>query len=355
MKKPTVVYHGDIAYYDFGEGHPIRGDRFPQYLKLLKSKGLFKDGTLNLVEPDAATDEDLLLVHSTEYVSKVKQLADKNELLAEDTPLSPNILRGVMRIVGASLKAGELVVTGEASLAQGVGGGLHHAGRDFGEGFCVFNDVAVCAKALLERHGLERVMIFDSDAHTGHGTMQIFYDEPRVLYVSSHQDPTNLYPNTGFVDQIGEGAGKGYTANVPLPVGADDECMRLVLSRVFSPLLKQFKPEVLIRCGGADPHWRDEIGNLGLTYEGLWSIGKAVREASKAQGCGVVDLLCSGYAPGREEKVLYSIFAGELGFEPPYKDNKPKNKDATKLLEQTSNVIDALATKLSGYWDLNRG
>ena len=142
-----------------------------------------------------------------------------------------------------------MVVNGEASLVQAVGGGLHHAGRDFGEGFCVFNDVAVCAKALLERYGLKRVMIFDSDAHTGHGTMQIFYDEPRVLYLSSHQDPTNLYPNTGFVDQIGEGAGEGFTVNVPLPVGADDECMRLVLGRVFLPLLEQLKPEVLIRCG----------------------------------------------------------------------------------------------------------
>jgi acetoin utilization protein AcuC len=355
VKSTPVVYHGDISYYDFGEGHPVRGNRFPRYMKLLKSKGLFSDGTLHLVEPGPATDEDLLLVHSAEYISKVKRLAEKNELLEVDTPLSPNILRGVMRIVGASLKAGEIIVNGKASLAQGVGGGLHHSGRDWGEGFCVFNDVAVCAKALIERHALERVMIFDSDAHTGHGTMQIFYDEPRVLYLSSHQDPTNLYPNTGFVDQIGEGAGKGYTVNVPLPVGADDECMRLVLSRVFRPLLDQFKPEVLIRCGGADPHWRDEIGNLGLTYEGLWSIGKAVREASKALGCGVVDLLCSGYAPGREEKVLYSIFAGELGYEPPYVDNKPKNKDATKLLEKTSNIIDVLAAKLSDYWDLNHG
>lgn len=354
MKKTTIVYHGDISYYDFGEGHAVRGNRFPRYLRLLKSKGLFEDETLNLVEPEAATDEDLLLVHSAEYITKVKRLADDNGILAEDTPLSPNILKGVMRIVGASLKAGEIVVNGEANSAQGVGGGLHHAGRDFGEGYCVFNDVAVCAKALLERHGLKRVMIFDSDAHTGHGTMQIFYDEPRVLYLSSHQDPKKLYPYTGFVDQIGKGAGEGYTVNVPLPVGADDECMQLVLSRVFQPLLEQFKPEVLIRCGGADPHWRDEIGNLGLTYRGLWSIGKAVREASRAQGCGVIDLLCSGYAPGREEKVLYSIFAGELGFEIPYKDNKPKNKAAIKLRDKTSKVIDALTVKLSDYWDLNQ-
>jgi acetoin utilization protein AcuC len=351
LDSTALVYHGEIADYDFGQGHPVRGDRFPRYVKLLRSLGLFDRG-LRLVEPEAATREDLLLVHSPEYIEKVERLATENGMLAEDTPLSPRIVRGVMRIVGAALRAGELVAGGEASLAQGVGGGLHHAGRDWGEGFCVYNDVAICAKSLVERHGLKRVMIFDSDAHTGHGTMEIFYTDPRVLYLSSHQDPTSLYPNTGFVDQIGEGEGKGYTVNVPLPIGANDACMRQVLDRVFRPLVEQFKPQVLIRSGGADPHWRDEIGNLGLTYSGLWSIGRAVGETSERLNIPVVDLLCGGYEPGREEKGLYSLFAGELGFEPPYTDKVPKSKQKAGVLEVTNRTVDKLSQVLSGYWNL---
>jgi len=351
VRRAAIVYHAEIADYDLGEGHPVRGDRFPRYVRLLKSLGLFDKG-LRLVEPEAATREDLLLVHSQEYMDKVEKLAAENGMLAEDTPVNPGILRGVMRIVGAALEAGELAVRGDVQLAQGIGGGLHHAGRDWGEGFSVFNDVAICAKSLVDRRGLERVMIFDTDAHTGHGTMEIFYSDPRVLYLSSHQDPTALYPNTGFIDQIGEGKGRGYTVNVPLPVGADDDCMGRVLRRVFFPLVEQFRPQVLIRSGGADSHWRDEIGNLGLTYNGLWSIGRAVGEASERFGLPIVDLLCGGYEPGREEKGLYSIFAGELGFEPPYKDRIPKTRKKVGVLEATDRTIDELSRKLSSYWNL---
>jgi acetoin utilization protein AcuC len=298
MKKYAVIYDEGIAEYDFGEEYALRGDRFPRYLKLLESEGILSRLDTELVTPKAADDSDLLLVHSKEYIQRVEEIAGKQGYLSDDTPLKPSIVKAVKLIVGAALTAGDYVANKRFKMAQGVGGGLHHAGRDYGEAWCVFNDVAICAKAMIKRHGMERVLIFDTDAHAGNGTMDIFYEEPRVLYLTVHQDPKTLYPNTGFIEQIGKGEGEGYTINVPLPKEADDECYGLVIERVFKPIVHQFKPQVIIRNGGADPHYLDELADLGLTYRGLWAIGKAVSEASDEIGCGLVDLLCGGYNPG---------------------------------------------------------
>jgi len=352
MDRISIVYHRGIADYDFGSDYPIRGKKFPLYLELLKSRGLLKRYRIEIVEPKAAVKEDLLLVHSEEYIDRVEKLAKERAYLSDDTPLTPAIVRAARLIVGAALKAGKLVAKGDVELAQGVGGGLHHAGRDYGGGFCIFNDVAACAMSLVERHGLERVLIFDTDAHAGNGTMDIFYEEPRVLYLSVHQDPRTLFPNTGFVHQIGRDRGEGYTVNVPLPPEADDGCMSLVLERVFKPLVRQFRPQVIIRSGGADPHFQDELADLGLTFRGLWSVGRAVVEAAERAGCGLVDLLCSGYNPGTEEQGLYALFSGELGIELELRESQALEPVDPRLLEKTGDVIDELAKILKPYWTL---
>jgi acetoin utilization protein AcuC len=350
MGKASIVYDKGIADYDFGLEYEVRGDRFPRYLNLLESKELFGED-IDLVKPEPATDEDLLLVHSQEYIRRVKRLAEENGYLAEDTQLNWKIVNATRLIVGAALKAGELVADGKVRIAQGVGGGLHHAGRDYGDGFCVFNDVAVCAKALLERHGYERVMIFDTDAHAANGTMDIFYDEPRVLQLSVHQDPKTLFPYTGFIEQIGQGKGKGYKVNVPLPPGADDSCMLLVIDDVFRPLVEQYNPDVMIRVGGADPLHDDDYADLSLTYDGLRMIGTAAAEAALHVGCGLIDLVCSGYNPGTEEIGLYAILSGELGLEFDYIDSKAP-EDHSDLVKSTRDAITRLSSTLKDFWKI---
>lgn len=149
MDRVAIVYHSRVAEYDFGLGHPFRGDRFPRFMRLLNTHGLFSRSEVQLIEPKTANDADLRLVHSDGYIRLVERLAARHAALSGDTPLTPDIARAARLIVGTALKAGELVVGGGFKVAEGVGGGLHHAGRDFGGGFCVFNDVAVCAQALL--------------------------------------------------------------------------------------------------------------------------------------------------------------------------------------------------------------
>ncbi|MDI6811873.1 MAG: histone deacetylase, partial [archaeon] len=200
-------------------------------------------------------------------------------------------------IVGSSLVAGELVFKGEFKKAISLGGGLHHAKENFGEGFCVYNDVVICAKNLLTK-GLKRILILDTDAHAGNGTSEAFYEDDRVLFIDLHQDPRTLYPGTGFINEIGSGKGEGFTVNIPLPVGASDLAYHYCFKEIIFPLAKEFKPEIIIRYGGSDPHFADGLTNLGLTLEGFKMIGKEVRKLA-AEVCEdkEIDLIASGYNP----------------------------------------------------------
>jgi acetoin utilization protein AcuC len=352
MDPAAIVYHEGMAEYDFGRGHVFRGDRFPKFMKLLEELGLLSDSRVQLVEPSPADDDVLELIHHEDYIREVERREALFLPLSGDTPLRPGIVRAARLIVGASVKAGELVADGKVKVAEGVGGGLHHAGRSYGGGFCVFNDVAVCAQNLLENHGLERVMILDSDVHAGNGTMDVFYGEPRVLFVSVHQDPRAFYPGTGFIDQVGAGTGEGYTVNVPLPPGAGDRCMRLFLDEVFKPLAEEFRPQIIIRNGGTDPHFLDGLGSLNLTFEGLRTIGKAVADAAAHAKCGVVDLCCSGYNPTTVAEGWFSLLSGVISYEKAVEEPKLPPEPSEIALMETRSTIDDVKRRLGEYWRL---
>jgi acetoin utilization protein AcuC len=350
MEPVAVVYHEGISGYDFGPGHPFRSDRFPKFMDLLETHGLLSDPRVSVLEPEPAGDELLELIHPEAYIREVERRSENYIPLSGDTPLSPAIVEAARLIVGGSVKAGELVATGAVEIGDGVGGGLHHAGRGYGGGFCVFNDVAVCAQSLIERHGMERVLILDSDVHAGNGTMDIFYGDPRILYVSVHQNPLTIYPGTGFIEQIGEGRGAGFTVNVPLPPGAGDRCMTLFLEEVFKPLAEEFKPQAIIRNGGTDPHFMDGLGRLRLTFQGLWDIGKAVSQAAEEAGCGVVDLCCSGYNPATVAEGWLSLLTGVMGEENPCVELAPPPRSSGAVFKETERIIGDVKRRLRGYW-----
>jgi len=351
MEPVSVVYHEGISGYDFGPGHPFRSDRFQKFMTLLEIHGILNDPRVSVSEPEPANDELLELIHPKTYIREVERRSESYLPLSGDTPLSPSIVEAARLIVGGSVLAGELVATGAAEIGDGVGGGLHHAGRGYGGGFCVFNDVAVCAQSLIDRHGLERVLILDSDVHAGNGTMDIFFDDPRILYVSVHQNPLTIYPGTGFIEQIGEGEGVGFTVNVPLPPGSGDRCMKLFLDEVFKPLSEEFKPQVIIRNGGTDPHFMDGLGSLNLTFQGLWAIGKAVSQAAEGAGCGVVDLCCSGYNPDTVAEGWLSLLTGAMGEENPSVELAPPPGSSEAVFKETGRIIADVKSHLREYWD----
>ena len=178
-------------------------------MSFFKKQGLLDLPSLTVLNPKPATRNDLLRVHTAEYVDLISRLAEKNIPYDADTPLSPQIVEGAMWIIGGAIKAGNAIIHGDIDRGVALGCGFHHAGRDYGGGFCIFNDIAILIEYLREEHGFKRFLVLDYDVHFGNGTSDIYYSDPSVLYISLHQDPRTIYPGTGFVDEIGRGEGEG--------------------------------------------------------------------------------------------------------------------------------------------------
>ena len=304
----AILYREEIQEYDFGPGHPFRGDRYPEFLQFLR-ENLPEDDNYRVVGATWASDEDLLLICEQDYITFTEEYYRAAHLgLSYSGPFyrfhsgdnavlgRPGKLEEAARLViGQAKKACDLVQAGSYAKAVSIGGGLHHAKPSFGEGFCLYNDVAFAATYLLKEHKLERVMVLDTDAHAGNGTSEYFYDDPRVLLIDIHQDPSFLYPGTGFAHQVGSGEGAGFTINVPMPMYASDVSYRLVFEELVQPVAEEFRPQTIIRNGGSDPHFSDGLTNLGLTVDGFRMIGEKARAIAEICGGKSVDLIASGY------------------------------------------------------------
>src|SRR3954464_1812297 len=242
-----------IASPRFGEhttppGHPERPERADVFDQLAND---WRDTGGRVVVPRPATREELLRVHDAAHVDAIDRTNGKAVMLDPDTFTSPESYEVALLAAGAAVQAAEHAHgTRETAFALVRPPG-HHAERDKAMGFCLFNNVAIAAAAMLDR-GLDRVAIVDIDVHHGNGTQWIFYDDPRVLYVSTHQFP--FYPGTGAADEIGTGQGEGYTVNVPLEAGATDQDFFAVHAGVIEPILEQFEAELVLISAGFDAH-----------------------------------------------------------------------------------------------------
>jgi acetoin utilization protein AcuC len=179
----------------------------------------------------------------------------------------------------------------------------------------------------------------------------LVYAEPRVLFIDLHQDPRTLYPGTGFAHEIGEGKGKGFTVNVPMPPGASDQAYEYALDHVFAPLAEEFRPQIIIRNGGADPHFADELTDLGLTLEGFTMIGRRVKEVAERVCEGRrVDLLGSGYNQTILPLGWLALVAGgadlDLVFKEPFLFQLQKDSG----LQETKQVVEEVKRNLKDYW-----
>lgn len=358
--KVGIVFSDKLKKYDFGPGHPFRGDRFDSFMsffnKKLKTSGVFEI----LFNDEAATNDDLMLWHTQDYIRAMKKAAKGIEVsnlfryISSDNvnPSTGNFplgLESVARvIVKNSLLACDLVLEQKFEKCVSIGGGLHHAKQSYGEGFCIYNDVVICAKNALKRYCLDRVLILDTDAHAGNGTCQAFYADRRVLFVDLHQ--SSIYPGTGYEDEIGKGKGKGFTVNVPLPPYAGDEAYKYVFDELVFPLVNEFEPELVIRNGGSDPHASDNITQLGLTLKGFKYIGNSVRMIAEICDGKEVDLICSGYKPEVLSRAWSAIISGLAGVEivlnEPFDLGPPKYQ----MLEMLKKTVKKVKRNLKPYW-----
>jgi acetoin utilization protein AcuC len=269
----AVVWDDALTRYDFGAGHPFDPVRIRLTMELAREFGVFKSDSVTMVEPSPATDLEIELVHDPEYVAVVRHVgralvpAVWFGLGTEDDPVFEGMHEAAALVVGATLAAARSVWSGATTHAVSIGGGHHHAMRANASGFCVYNDVAVAIKWLLSA-GAERVAYVDLDVHHGDGVQAAFYDDPRVLTISLHENPATLWPGTGRPDETGTGAGEGYAVNVALPAGTEDAGWLRAIDAVVPPLLRAFRPTVLVTQHGCDSHRLDPLAHLSLSVDG---------------------------------------------------------------------------------------
>jgi acetoin utilization protein AcuC len=294
----AFIYSDEYLKYDFGPSHPFKPIRERYTYELLRKLGVFNEKA-KFYEPKPASIEDLLLVHTKEYIQFVKEKCEKGIGFLDygDTPALKGVYPGVLARVGGSLCAAKLVMQGKVSHAFNTGGGLHHAVEDRAAGFCVFNDVAITVRKLQKKYGLRRIAVIDIDGHHADGTQKILYREP-VLKISLHRYGPFFFPGTGTVDEKGEGLGEGYCVNVPLPEGTYDEAYLYAFREIVPPLIEKYKPEILVNQWGVDGHFEDPLVGLLLTTTAFQEISLILHKLGHdVAGGRLIVLGGGGYVP----------------------------------------------------------
>ena len=268
-----VVFDPTLTDYDFGPTHPMSPIRVDLTMRLVEELGLLTTG-LPTVPAPVATDDILRTVHGEEFMAAVRRLGEdpyqvdeRHGLGSADNPTFEGMHQASAHVVGATVEACRRVWEGEVEHAANIAGGLHHAMPDKASGFCVYNDVAVGIRWLLD-HGAERVAYVDVDVHHGDGVEAIFYDDPRVLTVSLHETGQMLFPGTGFPTDTGGPGAEGSAANLALPPGTSDAGWLRAFHAFVPQLVREFKPDVLVTQHGCDSHIEDPLAHLMLTVDG---------------------------------------------------------------------------------------
>lgn len=269
-----LVTHPRFLDHEAGRGHPERPERLTAVLEGIDAAGLGE--VVVPTPPRPATREELERVHDERLLGLLERVRDVGGArLDADTAMGASSYDAALLAAGAGLAAVERLDAGEGSAAFcAVRPPGHHATPDTSMGFCLLNNVAVTAAGLAARG--ERVLIVDFDAHHGNGTQDCFWSEPSVAYVSLHQHP--LYPGTGGLHDVGAGAGRGWTANVPLPPGATGDAYLDAVELVVAPLAARFRPTWLLLSAGFDGHRADPLTDLALSSGDMGRITAALLE-----------------------------------------------------------------------------
>jgi acetoin utilization protein AcuC len=301
--------------YDFGAKHALNPKRLAMTFELLSAYGAFDLPGSTLVPAEPATEEDVLLAHDRDYIDAVCKLSHGEDQVdahrygfnSTDTPPFRGMYDASLVYVGASVQAAALVASGKEQVTFNISGGLHHAMRGYASGFCIFNDPVIAIRRLLDT--FEKVAYIDIDAHHGDGAQAAFYTTNRVLTASIHESGAWLFPGTGFVNEIGEGEGIGYSVNAPLAPHSDDSALLRVLRESVLPIVRAFDPPVIVAQLGADGHFSDPLTHLNYTTSG-WL--EAVREVL-ALGRPVVTLGGGGYDPRAVCRMWTLAYGSTLG------------------------------------------
>jgi acetoin utilization deacetylase AcuC-like enzyme len=334
MTQPSILVTRDPRFRDHrgAPGHPERPERLLGIERALAAC----TAPLRDVPPREASDEEILRVHSPEYLRALGGLEGRSAQLDPDTYLAPPSYRVARLAAGSTTELALRIARGEArhgfALIRPPG---HHAEHGRAMGFCLFNQIAIAARALASE-GLERVAIVDWDVHHGNGTQHSFESERDVLFVSTHQFP--FYPGTGALREQGIGAGEGATLNLPLPASCGDAEYLAVFAGVVVPALREFRPDMILVSAGFDAHERDPLGHMDVSTEGFAELARQLRAVADEHCQGRMLLaLEGGYdedALGASVRAVLEALAEESSRAPCEAPSTPRGEQLLQLFRE---------------------
>ncbi len=345
--KVGFLWNPLLETFDFGRKHPIQVGRFKMIHDFIEEQGFFDQSNVILLEPQPLSDELLQAIHSNEYLTKVRDISETGEGDIDiDTPGFKGIFDNARITSGASVTGVKEILSGKIQHFLSPTGGFHHAKYETGGGFCIFNDVAACVYEL-KAQGLQRILIADFDVHHGNGTQTYFYDDPGVMQISFHEDPEWMFPHDGFIDDIGEGTGRGYNINMHFPMDSGDAVYRYAFDELVPPLIESYRPEFILYIPGFDAHYLDRLAHLTLTTDTIQYISEYIHNAAHKFSQGRLGVLTGGgYHPDSLKWGVGTVMATLTGFPfsppeqvPPFEDNEETWNEVRKNISQVKELV----------------
>jgi len=341
----AIIRDNRFREHDPGAGHPESPDRLRVIDELIERDY----GSLPLIAPRLAAQSELALIHDPHYIRTVANTEGKpSSRLDADTGLSARSYEIARLAVGGLLEAVDAILGTRdpgpltpSSIFAFVRPPGHHAEPGRGMGFCLFNNVAIAAAYAKKKHGLKRVLIVDWDLHHGNGTQKAFYEDPGVLFFSSHQYP--YYPGTGNFSETGSGPGEGYIVNAPLPTGFGDAEYISVYDKILKPIALEYRPELVLVSAGFDPYFKDPLGGMKLTRAGFGALMDIVKTIAEDTCSGKVLLtLEGGYNPDGLRDGVGAVLQSLMS-----KPRRPSEINASPASEQVIRQVAAVQKK---FW-----
>jgi acetoin utilization deacetylase AcuC-like enzyme len=343
------------------ENHPSSTSITKRIKEFLDGAGL--TAMMQPVAARAASDDELAVYHTREYIQGVRSHVQDGPMqglwgeIESDTPLSAGSFDAAVFAAGGSMNGVQAIMQGEVrngyALLRPPG---HHAMSNRAMGFCIFNNAVVAAHYARNTFGLERVMIVDWDVHHGNGTQDAFYADPGVLFVSLHQH--NWYPKlSGELEQVGSGAGAGYTVNIPLPAGTGDRGYRAAFEQLVIPVGLQYRPQLIIISAGQDANWLDPLAQNMLTMAGFRTISTLMLGLAEEVCDGRLLMLQEGgysvaYVPYCTVAAVEPLVGVNPGLVDLYAGSSEVDRCMTILTQETQDALAAAKKWHSNWWDI---
>jgi acetoin utilization deacetylase AcuC-like enzyme len=343
------------------EGHPSSTSITKRIKEFLDGSGL--TAMMQSVEARAASEDELVVYHTREYIEGVHAHVQGGPMqgawgeIEDDTPLSAGSFEAAIYAAGGAINGVQAIMQGDVrntyALLRPPG---HHAMSNRAMGFCVFNNAVVAAHSARRTFGLERIMIVDWDVHHGNGTQDAFYADPGVLFVSLHQH--NWYPKlSGELEQVGSGAGAGYTVNIPLPAGTGDRGYRTAFEQLVIPIGLQYQPQLIIVSAGQDANWLDPLAQQMVTMAGFRAMSQLMVEMAEEICDGRLLLLQEGgyslaYVPYCTVAVVEPLLGVDLGLVDLYEGSSEVERAMTVLTRETQDALAAAKKWHSNWWNI---